>query len=494
MGIILPFQPMLFNRIILYCFFSLSFLKASSQCTLPITAFPYREGFESTNGSWTSGGTGNNWAWGAPNKAVIRSAGEGNRCWVTGGLTGTGYAPAEASWLRSPCFDMSTIQNPYVEFMIFWDTEQQFDGASIQYSLDQGVTWTTAGAASGPKNCLNENWYNQSPITYLSALTTQRDGWSGTTQSVSGSCRGGNGSGGWVRAKQTLPVLAGQSRVIFRFIFGAGTICNNFDGLAIDDFYLGEAPPNQADFDIVCVAGDTVDFIDRSLPCPQQYNWDFGDLASGTNNTSTLKNPRHVFSTPGTYTIKLTTGGPNNAPSTTTKDITILRVNAVQKKPADCVTDQGGQAEALVQGASGPIFYNWNTIPAQLTSIASDLSSGIYLVRISAPGACPVTDTALVVVDNNCGEIRFPSGFTPNRDGKNDAFGVLGGLGSIVSYRLSVYNRWGQVIFTTADPTQRWNGTIKGITADPGIYIWTAELMLRNAPTRTEKGSVMLIR
>jgi len=174
-----------------------------------------------TDGSWTAGGTGNNWAWGQPAKAVIRSAGEGNKCWVTGGLTGTGYASAEASWLRSPCFDLSAIQNPYVEFLIFWDTEQQFDGASLQYSLDQGASWITAGSASGPKNCLNENWYNQNPVTYLSNITTTRDGWSGTTQSVSGSCRGGNGSGGWVRAKQTLPALAGQSRVIFRFIFGA---------------------------------------------------------------------------------------------------------------------------------------------------------------------------------------------------------------------------------------------------------------------------------
>ena len=73
-----------------------------------------------TDGSWTAGGTGNNWAWGQPAKAVIRSAGEGNKCWVTGGLTGTGYASAEASWLRSPCFDLSTIQNPYIEFLIFW--------------------------------------------------------------------------------------------------------------------------------------------------------------------------------------------------------------------------------------------------------------------------------------------------------------------------------------------------------------------------------------
>ncbi|MEN9497710.1 MAG: hypothetical protein RL750_609 [Bacteroidota bacterium] len=471
-----------------------SFLNASAQCGTPITNLPYREGFESTNGSWVSGGSGNNWAWGTPNKAVIRSAGEANRCWVTGGLTGIGYAASEASWLRSPCFDLSAIQNPYVEFMIFWDTEQQFDGASLQYSLDQGASWITAGTASGPKNCLNENWYNQGTVTYLSNLTTVRDGWSGTAQSTSGSCRGGNGSGGWVRAKQTLPVLAGKPSVQFRFIFGAGTICNNFDGLAIDDFYVGEAPPNQADFDIVCVTGDTVDFTDRSLPCPQQYNWDFGDPASGTNNTSTIKNPRHVFSAPGTYTIKLTTAGPNNAPSTQTKNITILRANAVQKKPADCVTDQGGQAEVFVQGSGGPFLYNWNTIPAQVTSVASDLSSGIYLVRVSATGACPVTDTVLIVVDNNCGAIRFPSGFTPNRDGKNDGFGVLGGLGSIQEYRLTIYNRWGQEIFTTTDPSKKWDGLVRGITADPGAYVWMAEITLRNQPLRREKGTFVLIR
>jgi len=468
--------------------------KPYAQCTTTLSSFPYREGFESTDGAWVSGGSGNNWAWGTPNKAVIRSAGQGNRCWVTGGLTGTGYAAAEASWLRSPCFDLTNIQYPFVEFLIYWDTEQQFDGASLQYSLDQGQTWQTAGSASGPRNCLNENWYNQGTVTYLSSLTSVRDGWSGTTQSASGSCRSGNGSGGWMRAKQTLPALARRSSVQFRFIFGAGTICNQFDGIAIDDFFLGEAPPNQTDFEIRCVAGDTVDLIDRSQLCPQQYNWDFGDPASGTNNTSTIKNPRHVFSAPGTYTIKLTTAGPNNAPSTTTKNITILRANAVQKKPADCVTDQGGQAEVFAQGSGGPFLYNWNTIPAQLTSVASDLSSGIYLVRVSASGACPVTDTVLIDVDNNCGEIRFPSGFTPNRDGKNDGFGVLGGLGNIQQYRLTIYNRWGQTVFTTTDPSKKWNGLVKGITADPGVYVWMADITLRNQPPRRAKGTVILLR
>ncbi len=485
---------MLLLRIIHCCLLGFASLKAAAQCTSPITTFPYREGFESINGSWISGGAGNNWAWGSPNKAVIRSAGEGTRCWVTGGLSGTGYAAAEASWLQSPCFDLSSVSFPYVEFLIFWDTEQQFDGASLQYSLDQGASWTTAGSASGAKNCLNENWYNQSPVTYLSNLTTQRDGWSGTTQPTSGSCRGGNGSGGWVRAKQTLPALAGQSRVIFRFIFGAGTICNNFDGLAVDDFLIGEAPPNQAEFDWRCVSADTVDFIDRSQRCPQQFNWDFGDPTSGANNTSTLQNPRHVFMAPGTYTVRLIAGGPNNASSTITKNITILRVDARQKKPSDCVTDLGGQAEALVLGSNGPIQYTWNTIPPQRTAIANNLSSGLYQVQVLGSDACPATDTVLIVADNNCGDIRFPSAFTPNRDGKNDGFGALGGLGNIRQYRLRIYNRWGQVIFSTTDPTKKWNGLVKGLPADPGIYVWMAEITLRNQPLHTEKGTVVLIR
>ena len=158
------------------------------------------------------------------------------------------------------------------------------------------------------------------------------------------------------------------------------------------------------------------------------------------------------------------------------------------------MTDQGGQAEVFVQGSGGPLLYNWNTIPAQVTAIASDLSSGIYLVRVSGNGACPVTDTVLISVDKNCGDIRFPSGFTPNRDGKNDGFGVLGGLGNIQQYRLNIYNRWGQEIFSTTDPKTKWNGLLKGVMADPGVYVWMAEITLRNQPMRREKGTFVLLR
>ena len=82
-----------------------------AQCTGGINSFPYNEGFETSTGSWVSGGAGNDWAWGTPSKPVISSAGGGSKCWVIGGLTGSSYTNAEASWLQSPCFDFSSLHD-----------------------------------------------------------------------------------------------------------------------------------------------------------------------------------------------------------------------------------------------------------------------------------------------------------------------------------------------------------------------------------------------
>ena len=100
--------------------------------------------------------------------------------------------------MQSPCFDFTNVLYPYIEFNVFWEMEQLFDGESLQYSIDNGNTWLNVGSVSDAKNCLNSNWFNYFPVTYLSPLTTVRDGWSGNIQSSAGSCKGGNGSNGWV--------------------------------------------------------------------------------------------------------------------------------------------------------------------------------------------------------------------------------------------------------------------------------------------------------
>lgn len=463
------------------------------QCAGGINNFPYNEGFETSDGGWTSGGSGNDWAWGTPTKPVITAAGGGTKCWTTGGLTGGSYTNSEASWLQSPCFDFTNLQYPFVSFKINWETEQQFDGASFQYSIDNGVTWITIGPANY-SDCMQKNWFNQDPVTYLSPLTTERRGWSGNKQATSGSCRGGNGSNGWLTAQTIIPGLAFRPGVLFRFIFGAGSICNNYDGVAIDDIYIGEAPPNQASFTYNCADSGKVSFTNTSILCPTTFQWDFGDPTSGTNNTSSLQNPAHTYTTPGIYTVKLTVNGPGNAPSTTTDELTIVSVKTSMLSAADCQTNSGGSITANVTGAAGTLNYSWNTNPVQNTQTASNLPAGQYTVVVSGTDICPAKATGEVITDLSCAGIYFPSGFTPNNDGKNDGFGPVGGLSTLRNYRLRIYNRWGEEVFSTTDPFRKWDGKVKDQPTDGNVFVWFAEFEIVGKPKEMRKGVLALIR
>ncbi|MEP7236894.1 MAG: gliding motility-associated C-terminal domain-containing protein [Ferruginibacter sp.] len=370
--------------------------KLNAQCATPITAFPYTEGFETTNGNWTTGGTASDWAWGTPTKSVINGAASGTKCWVVGGLTGSSYNDAEASWLQSPCFDFTGLAHPYISFSVFWEMEQRFDGASFQYSTNLGATWTNVGTVNDQANCLNANWFNYSPITYLNALSSVRDGWSGNVQSTSGSCLGGNGSGGWVNAKHTMPNLAGMPNVIFRFIFGAGTQCNAFNGFAVDDVSITEAPPNNASFTYSCTNSTTVSFTNTSALCPAS-SWYFDDVVSGANNTSTQANPTHTFSAPGQYTIRLDVSGPANAPAFTTQTINILGLTTSVIGTNNCFGDNNGSATAnVIPAIAAPFFYSWNTAPPQTTQLITGLAGGTYTVTVNALNSCTATATAVI--------------------------------------------------------------------------------------------------
>ncbi len=371
--------------------------KANAQCGTPVSIFPYTEGFEVTNGGWVTGGTFSDWAWGSPSKPVITGAATGTKCWIVGGLLGSSYNNSERSWLQSPCFDFTSLMYPHISFNVFWEMEQKFDGGGFQYSTDLGVTWINVGAVSEPANCLNANWFNYSPITNLNnGLATVRDGWSGNIQPTSGNCLGGGGSGQWVNAQHSLINLAGVPNVIFRFIFGAGTTCNNYDGFAVDDIEISEAPPNNASFTYSCTNSTTVNFTNTSALCPAT-NWDFGDIASGANNTSNLSNPTHTFSAPGSYTITLNATGPANAPSTTTRTLNILGLTFPVISHNNCFGDNNGSATvAVIPVLAAPFFFSWNTIPPQNTATATGLAGGTYTVTVNALNSC--TSTATVVI------------------------------------------------------------------------------------------------
>lgn len=484
-----------YRFIIVYLLTAVYSFTGNTQCTQTVTAFPYQESFENNTGAWTTGGTASSWAWGTPSKTVINTAGDGTRCWMAGGLTNTNtYSDGEASWLQSPCFDFTNLQYPWLSMKLYWETEQQWDGASFQYSLDNGNSWVTVGNATEKGDCLNKNWFNTPAISALSPLATRLQGWTGNGKLNAGACRGGNGSKGWVQAARTLPELGGEPSVMFRFIFGAGTTCNNYDGFAMDSIHIEEAPPNNAGFSWVCDSTRKVRFINSSELCPS-YQWNFGDPGSGTDNTAVHADPVHIFSAPGTYTVSLTASGPGNAPSTITKTLTVVETAATVVKPASCETNSGGVLSATVTGAgTHPFSYNWNSNPVQSTAIAGNLGTGTYTITINGTDFCSIPVSVFLDLDTSCRDIVFPSGFTPNNDGKNDWFGPLGSVAAVSNYRLSIYNRWGERVFYSVNPNEKWNGLSKSERTESAVFSWFCEYQLPGQPKNSKKGTVILIR
>ncbi len=364
---------------------------ARSQCGPPIGTFPYTEDFEA-GPAWTSGGTASDWAWGTPAHPTINSAGGGVNSWCVGGLTGSFYNLGQQSWIESPCFDMSSLQYPWISFKIFWEVERQYDGLVLQYSLNGGLTYANVGAYGDPVDCLNANWYNEDYVNNLTQANP-RHGWSGRIGATQGSCSGGLGSAGWVVAKHCLTGLAGQPSVRFRFLFGAGTACNSYDGIGIDDVYIGEAPPNAASFTFTCT-GSTVAFQSTSGQCPTAYAWDFGDPGSGAQNTATTATPSHTYPGAGTYPVTLTVSGPCNASSTIVVPVTVLGVSITAVDPV--CTPTSGSCTAVVSGGSAPYSYVWSP-GGQTTATITGLAAGTYDVAVSATGVCGATATATLV-------------------------------------------------------------------------------------------------
>ncbi|MGZ8510142.1 MAG: gliding motility-associated C-terminal domain-containing protein, partial [Chitinophagaceae bacterium] len=93
--------------------------------------------------------------------------------------------------------------------------------------------------------------------------------------------------------------------------------------------------------------------------------------------------------------------------------------------------------------------------------------------------------------------VQFPTAFTPNNDGKNDVFYIMGkGIGIIKS--LIIFNRWGETVFQRRnfnidDRANGWDGKQKGILVPAGAYVYFAEMQCDNGQPIIKKGTVTVV-
>ncbi|HEY6901141.1 MAG TPA: T9SS type B sorting domain-containing protein, partial [Puia sp.] len=89
--------------------------------------------------------------------------------------------------------------------------------------------------------------------------------------------------------------------------------------------------------------------------------------------------------------------------------------------------------------------------------------------------------------------IYVPKVFTPNNDGTNDLLKpILVGIAEF--HYWSIYNRWGNLIYTSQDPNRGWDGTFKGVAQPVETYVWIAEGVDVNGKKIVQKGMTSLVR
>ncbi|GGB04982.1 gliding motility-associated C-terminal domain-containing protein [Puia dinghuensis] len=117
--------------------------------------------------------------------------------------------------------------------------------------------------------------------------------------------------------------------------------------------------------------------------------------------------------------------------------------------------------------------------------------TGLFYVTVT--DLCGNSSSDTIRVGDCRDELLFPNAFTPNRDGANDLFRPRVN-GKLKEFEMVIYNRWGQLIFQSADPANGWDGTLDGKRLNPGVFVWFCRYQFANDTPKTEKGTVLLIR
>jgi large repetitive protein len=195
------------------------------------------------------------------------------------------------------------------------------------------------------------------------------------------------------------------------------------------------------------------------------------------------------------YTIMVTDA--NGCSATASADILDKSAPPVISVCCDSTIQPGQTVQLDVSPEVTGYTYSWS--PATGLSctdcpdpIASPTITTAYSVTVYDNNGCSATDSLLIKINDDCGSVYVPSGFSPNGDGHNDYFVVTGMC--VSDYSLLIYDRWGNKVFETNDINNSWNGDYNGKPMNPGNYVYYLKAQTLNGQTISRHGDIALVR
>jgi gliding motility-associated-like protein len=224
-----------------------------------------------------------------------------------------------------------------------------------------------------------------------------------------------------------------------------------------------------------------------------RYHWDFKNgFVSDTKTPNTF-----IYDNAGLYyvSLKVVNLGCENAPQTIVKPVQVGNTTP-NKRYKDLRVVEGSVTQLFARDSIGN-HYSWqpgtdlsdNQIRDPLYTAAFEV---MYLVTISDDHTCYTTDTLTIHVMKKAG-VYMPTAFTPNGDGKNDVIKpIMVGMQGLKKF--TIFNRYGNMIFSTSKEDTGWDGTYQGSRMESGVFVWMVQYIGSDGAEHIEKGTLTLIR
>lgn len=259
-------------------------------------------------------------------------------------------------------------------------------------------------------------------------------------------------------------------------------------------------PPNAS----ICY-GTSVP-INATINIGTSYTWSpAGTLQNqGPGSVSTI--PYNINATaypPGTtnYILTVTNAGCPNAFMDTFHVAVSPRIIVFAGNDTSIVAGQLLQLNATANTPTANLFnwtpgtgLNFTNISNPVANLGQEVGDYIiYIVRATDSVGCYAEDDIKVTIFKTGPDIFVPSAFTPNGDGKNDIIKpICVGISQLNYFR--IYNRWGQLVFSTSQMGKGWDGTIGGSLQATGNFVYMAQGIDYTGKVIFKKGNVVLIR
>jgi gliding motility-associated-like protein len=197
----------------------------------------------------------------------------------------------------------------------------------------------------------------------------------------------------------------------------------------------------------------------------------------------------------GAHEISYIIGGNCGDSDTVTIDVYEVPSLSILGQDESCIGESDGSVDLTVIGGALPYSYLWDDPGFSTTEDLMALPPGTYTVVVTDANLCTVTDNANVLTSSTpctAPYLYIPNIFSPNGDGENDKLFVQGtGVAEVL---FTIYDRWGEKVFETDDPSKGWDGSYQGKPMNEAVFVYYVKASLINNEIIERKGNISIVR